>query len=261
MSAPSIVSSSAMRCIVDAIPSKEWEKLQRILFVSAKDFSIGAGLKGGLTLFAILARLHVKSRQAILAALKETLRYGLFLETFVGTFVSTDEVIGSIVDHHRHWRALVAGAVAGSSMLLIGLEDQHTSLAIYILMRATPLMWKHGDIFLMCLSFSQILYSAYILKQDSLPTSYKSFLNKHGGKDPVILQGVKDIASGKPFTNLGAIEKYYKTMGIDIVHGNKSCRGHILSFLVQAYQRALSVYLPVYLIAALIVHRNGLLKR
>ncbi|KAG5006361.1 hypothetical protein JHK82_024320 [Glycine max] len=54
--------------------------------------------------------------------------------------------------------------------------------------------------------------SAYILKQDSLPTSYKSFLNKHGGKDPVILQGVKDIASGKPFTNLGAIEKYYKTM-------------------------------------------------
>lgn len=58
--------------------------------------------------------------------------------------------------------------------------------------------------------------SAYILKQDSLPASYKSFLNKHGGKDPVILQGVKDIASGKPFTNLGAIEKYYKTMGIDV---------------------------------------------
>lgn len=74
------------------------------------------------------------------------------------------------------WRALVAGAVAGSSMLLTGLEDQHTSLAIYILMRAAvlasrcgikskrfgkffkPLTWKHGDIFLMCLSSSQILY-------------------------------------------------------------------------------------------------------
>lgn len=44
----------------------------------------------------------VSNDEAILAALKETLRYGLFLETFVGTFVSTDEVIGSIVDHHRH---------------------------------------------------------------------------------------------------------------------------------------------------------------
>lgn len=58
--------------------------------------------------------------------------------------------------------------------------------------------------------------SSYILKQDSLPSSYKSFLNKHGGKDTVILQGVKDIASGKPFTNLEAIYKYYKAMGIDV---------------------------------------------
>ncbi|KAG4957019.1 hypothetical protein JHK85_043399 [Glycine max] len=305
MSAPSTASSSAVRCIVDSIPSKEREKLRRILVASAKGFSIGAGLKGGLALFAILARLTrkkpprkgivVSNGEAIVAALKETLRYGLFLGTFAGTFVSTDEVIGALAGHRRHvlflskWRALVAGAVAGLSMLLTGLEDQHTSLAIYILMRAAvlasrcgikskrfgkickPLTWKHGDIFLMCLSSSQIL-SAYILKQDSLPASYKSFLNKHGGKDLVILQGVKDIASGKPFTNLGAIEKYYKTMGVNvkldpnmkvpcsIVHGNQSCSGHILSFLVQAYQRALPVYLPVYLIPALIVHRKGLLK-
>ncbi|KAL2971089.1 hypothetical protein AAZX31_15G174300 [Glycine max] len=302
MSAPSTASSSAVRCIVDSIPSKEREKLRRILVASAKGFSIGAGLKGGLALFAILARLTrkkpprkgivVSNGEAIVAALKETLRYGLFLGTFAGTFVSTDEVIGALAGHRRtaKWRALVAGAVAGLSMLLTGLEDQHTSLAIYILMRAAvlasrcgikskrfgkickPLTWKHGDIFLMCLSSSQIL-SAYILKQDSLPASYKSFLNKHGGKDLVILQGVKDIASGKPFTNLGAIEKYYKTMGVNvkldpnmkvpcsIVHGNQSCSGHILSFLVQAYQRALPVYLPVYLIPALIVHRKGLLKR
>jgi hypothetical protein len=58
--------------------------------------------------------------------------------------------------------------------------------------------------------------SAYILNQDSLPASYKSFLNKHGGKDPVILQGVKDIATGRPFTNLNAIMKYYKTVGVNV---------------------------------------------
>lgn len=230
--------------------------------------------------------------EVIVTALKETLRYGLFLGTFAGTFVSMDEVIAALGGHRRtaRWRALLAGAVAGQSMLLTGLEAQHTSLAIYILMRAAvlasrcgikserfgrickPLTWKHGDIFLMCLSSSQIL-SAYILNQESLPASYKSFLNKHGGKDPVILQGVKDIASGKPFTNLNAIKKYYKTMGVDvkldpnmkvpctIVHGNQSCSGHIISFFIQAYKRALPVYLPVYLIPALIVHRKGLLQR
>jgi hypothetical protein len=58
--------------------------------------------------------------------------------------------------------------------------------------------------------------SAYILKQDSLPSSYKSFLNKHGGKDLTILQGVKDIVNHTAFTNLAGIEKHYKSVGVDI---------------------------------------------
>lgn len=49
-----------------------------------------------------------------------------------------------------------------------------------------------------------------------MPSSYKSFLNKHGGKDVVILQGIKEIASNKPFTDLAGIEKCYKTMGVDV---------------------------------------------
>lgn len=58
--------------------------------------------------------------------------------------------------------------------------------------------------------------SAYILKQDSLPSSYKSFLNMHGGKDALILQGVSEIASNMPFSNLEGIEKYYKSIGVDV---------------------------------------------
>ncbi|KAF2291552.1 hypothetical protein GH714_025564 [Hevea brasiliensis] len=299
---PSSCSSSLLG--FDSIPLKDSEKLWRVIIASAKGFSIGAGLKGGLSLFSILARLRrtrlssssrkvevFSNSEAIALALKETLRYGLFLGTFAGTFVSVDEMIASLGGHRRtaKWRALLAGLIAGPSMLLTGPNTQHTSLAIYILMRAAvlasrcgvkskrvgkyckPLTWKHGDIFLMCLSSSQIL-SAYILKQESLPPSYKSFLNKHGGKDPVILQGVKEIASGLPFTDLDSIEKYYSSTGVNIkldpemkipcsiIHGNQSCSGHVISFLIQAYKRALPVYLPVYLIPALIVHRQGLLK-
>ncbi|KAL4604131.1 hypothetical protein ACB092_10G170700 [Castanea dentata] len=289
----------------DSIPLTDSEKLRRIVIASIKGFSIGAGLKGGLALFSILGRLRRKkaltslrkegvltNSEAIVRSVKETLRYGLFLGTFAGTFVSVDEIIGALGGHRRTagWRALVAGAVAGPSMLMTGIGTQHTALSIYILMRAAvlasrcgikskrfgrickPLTWSHGDIFLMCLSSSQIL-SAYILNQESLPISYKSFLNKHGGKDQVILQGVKQIACGMPFTNLEEIEKYYKALGTSIkldpemkvpcsiIHGNQSCSGHFLSFLLQAYKRALPVYLPVYLMPALIVHRKGVLKR
>ncbi|XVE55499.1 hypothetical protein DITRI_Ditri03aG0163500 [Diplodiscus trichospermus] len=297
-SKPSSCSSSALG--FDSILLTDSESLRRIIVASAKGFSIGAGLKGGLALFSILARLRRKTsrrvgalsdKEAIYMAVKETLRYGLFLGTFASTFVSVDEIIGAIGGHNRtaKWRALVAGLVAGPSMLLTGPNTQHTSLAIYILMRAAvlasrcgikskrfgklckPLTWKHGDIFLMCLSSSQIL-SSYILKQDSLPPSYRSFLNKHGGKDLVILQGVKEIASGLPLTNLEAIEKLYKAKGVEVkldpnmkipcsmIHGNQSCSEHVVSFLIEAYKRALPVYLPVYLVPALVVHRQDLLK-
>lgn len=39
---------------------------------------------------------------AIVLAVKETLRYGLFLGTFAGTFVSMDELIGDLGGHRRH---------------------------------------------------------------------------------------------------------------------------------------------------------------
>ncbi|KAI5654823.1 hypothetical protein M9H77_32010 [Catharanthus roseus] len=298
-------SSSCSLLSFDSYPVQDYDKLWRIFTASVKGFTIGAGLKGGLSIFAVLSRLrrrrslpsakkaHMASgSEDVILSLKETLRYGLFLGTFAGTFVSVDEIIAAFGGHRRtaKWRAFLAGLIAGPSMLLTGFNTQHTSLAIYILMRAAvlasrcgikskhfgrickPLTWAHGDIFLLCLSSSQIL-SAYILKQESLPPTYKSFINKHGAKDPVILQGVKEIASGLPFTNLGAIEKYYKSTGIDIkldpqmkvpcsiVHGNQGCEAHFFSFLFQAYKRALPVYLPVYLVPALIVHRQGILKR
>ncbi|WCJ44463.1 hypothetical protein M5689_025129 [Euphorbia peplus] len=285
----------------DSIPLKDSEKLWRIIIASAKGFSVGAGLKGGLSLFAVLAKL-LRSRssrkvelftngEAIALALKETLRYGLFLGTFTGTFVSVDEIIASLGGHHRtrEWRALVAGLIAGPSMLLTGLNTQHTSLTLYILMRASvlasrcgikskrfgkyckPLTWKHGDVFLMCLASSQNL-SAYILKPESLVPSYLSFCMKHGAKNPVILQGLKEIASGLPFTNLDLIQKYYSSIGVDvkldpemqipcsILHGNASCSSHIIPFFLESYKRALPIYLPVYLFPALIVHRQGLFK-
>ncbi|XP_024964197.1 uncharacterized protein LOC112504491 isoform X1 [Cynara cardunculus var. scolymus] len=303
----SLTSSSSSYALLsfDSFPVEDYDKRWRIFTASVKGFAIGAGIRGGLSLFAILARLRrrrslssvkkvqmASGGQDLILALKETIRYGLFLGTFAGTFVSVDELIAALGGHQRtaRWRALLAGAVAGPSMLLTGFNTQHTSLAVYIFMRAAvlasrcgikskrfgrickPLTWAHGDLFLMCLSSTQIL-CAYILKQDSLPPTYKSFLNKHGGKDPIILQGIRDIACGVPFTNLEQIQKYYKSTGVDvmldpqmevpcsIIHENQSCSWHAFSFFLQSYKRAIPVYLPVYLIPALIVHRQGLAKR
>lgn len=39
----------------------------------------------------------------LILAVKETLRYGLFLGTFAGTFVSVDELIAALGGHRRHF--------------------------------------------------------------------------------------------------------------------------------------------------------------
>ncbi|XP_076916179.1 uncharacterized protein LOC143575775 [Bidens hawaiensis] len=182
-------SSSYSLLTFDSFPVDEYDKRWRIFTASVKGFVIGAGIKGGLSLFAILARLRrrrllssakkvqmASGGDDLILALKETVRYGLFLGTFAGTFVSVDELIAALGGHQRtaKWRALIAGAIAGPSMLLTGFNTQHTSLAVYILMRAAvlasrcgikskrfghickPLTWAHGDLFLMCLASTQI---------------------------------------------------------------------------------------------------------
>lgn len=44
----------------------------------------------------------VSSRDDVILALKETLRYGLFLGTFSGTFVSVDEIVSAWGGHRRY---------------------------------------------------------------------------------------------------------------------------------------------------------------
>ncbi|KAG0564275.1 hypothetical protein KC19_8G097800 [Ceratodon purpureus] len=283
-----------------------WRAIERCVAASVKGFIIGSGLRGGLSLFGILMRLMKTSRaskkglkvektnkQAILVALRDTLRYGLFLGTFAGGFCTVEETIAALGGSRRtaRWRALVAGAVVGPSLLLTGHKERHTSMAIYILLRAAvlaarcglksesagwlfkPLSWRHGDTFLMCLSSCQIL-SAWILKPSSLPKPYVSFLNKQGAKDPSILKGISQLAfNTKPFTALKGIEEHYRSTGVDLkldpemtipctmIHGKQGCAPHFFSFWVQAYLRALPVYLPVYLVPALLVHRQGLFAR
>ncbi|KAL2642605.1 hypothetical protein R1flu_010192 [Riccia fluitans] len=256
---------------------------------------------GGLGLFAILSRLTRKKKSvleksnsdAIVLALKETLRYGLFLGTFAGGFCSVDETIAAIGGPNRtvRWRALVAGGMAGPALLLTGHKMRHTSMAIYVLMRAAvlaarcgmksqqwgwlcrPLSWKHGDTFLMCLTASQIL-SAWILKPNSLPSTYVSFLDKHGGKDKRILDVIRIFCQGKGFADhVKVVNQFHEDSGSNfqlsphvkipcsIIHGDQGCVPHFISFLRSAYLRSLPVYLPVYFVPAILVHRQGLFAR
>lgn len=219
----------------------------------------------------------------------DSLRYAAFLGCFSGSFVGVDEAIAAIWGKSRtaRWRALAAGLCAGPSLLLTGARSSHNSLAIYVLVRAlvllvrlgnrahvhpwvrallSPSRWQHGDVALMCIAVAQILYS-FLLRPDTLPSSYIRFLGKHAGKPQYVYQGMRELcarndqdpsASGPLECLRGTpLEGRGVRTTCDLLGPGHSCDRHFLGFLPTAWARALPVYLPVYLLPAILVHRQA----
>ncbi|WPT13490.1 hypothetical protein PSENEW3_00001330 [Picochlorum sp. SENEW3] len=113
----------------------------------------------------------------------------------------------------------------------------------------TPTRFAYGDVVLMCLATAQLGYS-WVILPSTLPGSYIKFLNTHGGKSPLVLEGIRDVCSRRT-----------RRMPCDIVHPGQSCSGHALTFFPRAYLRALPVYIPVYIVPALLIHRQKLLQK
>jgi len=84
---------------------------------------------------------------------------------------------------------------------------------------------------------------------------------------PLILQELAErTAAGKPLgplTSLMGTPHVHRVAPVPchFFHPDQTCWQHPLQLLLPAYSRALSVYIPVYLLPALLVHRQQLLKQ
>ncbi|KAK9821013.1 hypothetical protein WJX74_000943 [Apatococcus lobatus] len=270
----------------------------RLVNAVARGALTGLCLKGGLNLVGLLLAVisrrsrAKRSRSLLLSeAIADTRRYTTFLGAFVGVIVAVDEGLAALFGKQRtaRWRALVAGLAAGPTLLLTGRKQRHTSLALYVLLRGitllircgntseshpllrrllTPTRWKHGDTALMCLATSQIGYSWIVLPQ-TLPPGYVRFLNQHGGKQDCHYGAVRELMrrnkQGLPPGRLKSLDGCSSQAAAatsrrpcTFLHKGQGCNTHLLSFLPQAYLRALPVYLPVYVLPAILVHRAKL---
>ncbi|CAI7892442.1 unnamed protein product [Closterium sp. NIES-53] len=187
--------SRAQQQVAQKAWAEGFDAIERGLVAAVKGFAIGAGLRGGLSLFSLLGRLRRRRArvastcrgdkdaaaagvwEGVVGVVREGVRYGMFVGTFAGSYCVLDEGIAAVGGHDktRRWRALLAGAAAAPSLLLAGPNTRHTSLALYVLLRSVvlavrcgikspswgwlfrPLTWRHGDTLLMCISAAQIL--------------------------------------------------------------------------------------------------------
>ncbi|KAI8466070.1 MAG: hypothetical protein J3K34DRAFT_524830 [Monoraphidium minutum] len=275
--------------------------LQRIQSGAVRGALIGLTLRGGLHLagYALGALgsggggARARQKRAVTggAAVRESLRYAAFLGSLAATYIGVEEGIARVFGKERssRWRALVAGACAGPTLLLTGPKERHYSLAVYVLLRgitllirtgnrpsAPPLLrallaptrLEHGDAMLMCACCGQIIY-AFIMHPETLPPSYVRFIRKQGAKELFVYQGIQELARRSarrlplhPLSSLAGTPHAAAAAPIPcgFFHPGQSCAGHAVSILPRNYERALRVYVPVYLLPMLLVHRQRLLK-
>jgi hypothetical protein len=265
--------------------------------------------------------------------LRDTVQYGMFLGSFSGGYVALEEgiALGMGRQRTRGWRALVAGFVAGGSLVLAGGEKRHTSLALYMALKGltflvrcgnvplvideacsragpgsgkvddkgharendaaerkrtrrawvrrllAPTRFSQGDVLLMCLAMSQLGYS-WIVEPSTLPVSMLKFLNKHGGQSSHVMDAIRAMCeiggrSGpisrrsrqsvpQSIAQSRSVRETRTQGGIpcSVVHPGQTCNEHAFGFFPQAYARAIPVYLPVYIVPALLIHRQKLLS-
>jgi len=216
------------------------------------------------------------------------LRWTAFLGSLGGTYVALDEGLMRAVGKQksRKWRGMVSGTVAGSSIALLGRKDPQYAIAIYVYVRAlwlflrrsrtsgskvlrtvsAPLELPHADILVMCLSCTQILY-AWLMEPRTLPVTYRKFLDKHCGKPEWVIQSIREmighnidsssIAHNSWHRLVPPDQEYMKKMGTPygVIMQGQWQLWHHLSFFFREYKRKVPVYIPVYFLPALIVHR------
>jgi len=280
------------------VDGQEWSRIQeRVYHAVSRGAIMGATMRGGFHVISYTLRLLSTSRRKVDTKMvgnvvkkisKDTMSYGLFLGSFSGSFVLLDETIAYLFGREatKSWRALVSGFLSGPCLVLAGSETRHTSLALYMFLKGltflircgnvplvkgknednlqvyrrawvrrllSPTRYAHGDVALMCLATAQLGYS-WIILPSTLPGAYIKFWNKHGGKSKYVMDSIRDMCRE---TSLG---RPTRQLPCDVVHPQTSCSSHSVSFFPEALARAIPVYIPVYIIPALLIHRQKLLS-
>lgn len=151
-----------------------------------------------------------------------------------------------------------------------------------------PFAHEHADVALMMAS-TWVILSCFVLKPDALQGAYGSFLNKHGGKTKAHYAALRamslastpaqtrdairsaaialfpnDITAHEALMNVanmddGSLLAAKPTLWGLVLYPGSHALAHFFRFYREALGRALPIYVPLYAIPALIVHRHRLL--
>ncbi|XP_043716118.1 uncharacterized protein LOC122664389 [Telopea speciosissima] len=215
---------------------------------------------------------------------EEACRIGLLFGGFTGSYHALRCLLRKCRKKETPVNVILAGSVAGLSILALDDSSRRRTLALYLLARLAQCAynsaksknkfhlwgshWKHGDSLLFALACAQVMY-AFVMRPESLPKSYQDFIQKTGPVAAPVYKAVRDSCRGGPVdvVSLSAyllnrkgsrsvkMEEFPSIISCSIIHPDtNSCLAHNANAASATFRKTFPLYFSLTFVPFVVLH-------
>ncbi|KAL5569718.1 hypothetical protein UlMin_026293 [Ulmus minor] len=215
---------------------------------------------------------------------EEACRIGLLFGGFTGSYHALRCLLRKLRRKETPINAILAGSIAGLSILALHDSNRRRTLALYLLARVAQCAynsaksknkfhfwgshWRHGDSLLFVLACAQIMYS-FVMRPESLPKSYQDFIQKTGPVAQPVYKAVRDCCRGFPvnvallsaylsekknFNNI-KLEEFPSIIPCSVIHPDtSSCLAHNANATSATFRKTFPLYFSLTFVPFVVLH-------
>ncbi|PSS34390.1 Transmembrane protein like [Actinidia chinensis var. chinensis] len=215
---------------------------------------------------------------------EEACRIGLLFGGFTGSYHALRCLLRKLRKKETPFNVILAGSLAGLSILALDDSNRRRTLALYLLARLAQCAynsaksknkfhlwgshWRHGDALLFALACAQVMY-AFVMRPESLPKSYQDFIQKTGPVARPVYKAVRDCCRGSPVdvsslsaylsnkraSNFVKLEEFPLIIPCSIIHPDtNSCLAHNTNAASATFRKTFPLYFSLTFVPFVVLH-------
>ncbi|KAJ9140047.1 hypothetical protein P3X46_030734 [Hevea brasiliensis] len=215
---------------------------------------------------------------------EEACRVGLLFGGFTGSYHALRCLLRKLRRKETPFNAILAGSVAGLSVLALDDSNRRRTLALYLLARVAQCAynsaksknrfhlwgshWRHGDSLLFAFACAQVMY-AFVMRPESLPKAYRDFIQKTGPVALPVYKAVRDSCRAGP-VDVASLSAYLSSRGklssvkleefpsiipCSVIHPDtNSCLNHNAKAASATFRKTFPLYFSLTFVPYVVLH-------